>query len=249
MLIISGITKGAGALFSLGQAAKAKTDLKISQDKAQKYIDKAYRSADVNTQRMRSIDTSLYDTASEQISQDLSTVLDVTAGEDPRLAAAQGSRLAQQSAKQRQALEMQKRKDIQDLEKDIAEGEQAKLGRIQALDVAQAAGFQQQAAEAQQRMTQGRQQALQAPASLIGDYTGMITAGVSPMQIQKGFEGMFESSQKVPPIPISGGKVTPVRTTTGGSGMGSMMGNFMGGDGVRFLPDGRMYDPITGITQ
>ena len=115
MLIISGITKGASALFSLGQASRAKSDLKTATDQAQKYIDKAYQSADVNTQRMRSIDTSLYDTASEQISQDLSTVLDVTAGEDPRLAAAQGSRLAQQSAKQRQALEMQKRKDIQNL--------------------------------------------------------------------------------------------------------------------------------------
>jgi len=203
MLIISGITKGAGALFSLGQASRAKSDLKTATDQAQKYIDKAYQSADVNTQRMRSIDTSLYDTASEQISQDLSTVLDVTAGEDPRLAAAQGSRLAQQSNKQRQALEMQKRKDIQDLEKDIAEGEQARLTRIANLDVAQAEGFQQQAAEAQQRMTQGRQQALQAPASLVGDYTGMITAGVSPMQIQKGFEGMFAGSQQAGVSPIT----------------------------------------------
>ena len=180
MLIISGITKGAGALFSLGQAARAKSDLKTATDQAQKYIDKSYQSADVNTQRMRAIDTSLYDTASEQISQDLSTVLDVTAGEDPRLAAAQGSRLAQQSAKQRQALEMQKRKDIQDLEKDIAEGEQARLGRIQALDVAQAQGFQQQAAEAQERMTQGRQSALEAPASVVGDYQAMLEAGVNP---------------------------------------------------------------------
>ncbi len=203
MLIISGITKGAGALFSLGQASRAKSDLKTATDQAQKYIDKAYQSADVNTQRMRAIDTSLYDTASEQISQDLSTVLDVTAGEDPRLAAAQGSRLAQQSNKQRQALEMQKRKDIQDLEKDIAEGEQARLTRIANLDVAQAEGFQQQAAEAQQRMTQGRQQALQAPASLVGDYTGMITAGVSPMQIQKGFEGMFAGSQQAGVSPIT----------------------------------------------
>ena len=203
MLIISGITKGAGALFSLGQASRAKSDLKTATDQAQKYIDKAYQSADVNTQRMRAIDTSLYDTASEQISQDLSTVLDVTAGEDPRLAAAQGSRLAQQSAKQRQALEMQKRKDIQNLEKDIAEGEQARLTRIANLDVAQAEGFQQQAAEAQQRMTQGRQQALQAPASLVGDYTGMITAGVSPMQIQKGFEGMFAGSQQAGVSPIT----------------------------------------------
>ncbi len=203
MLIISGITKGASALFSLDQASKAKSDLKTATDQAQKYIDKAYQSADVNTQRMRAIDTSLYDTASEQISQDLSTVLDVTAGEDPRLAAAQGSRLAQQSAKQRQALEMQKRKDIQNLEKDIAEGEQARLARIQALDVAQAQGFQQQAAEAQQRMTQGRQQALQAPASLVGDYTGMITAGVSPMQIQKGFEGMFAGRQQAGVSPIT----------------------------------------------
>jgi len=203
MLIISGITKGASALFSLGQASRAKSDLKTATDQAQKYIDKAYQSADVNTQRMRSIDTSLYDTASEQISQDLSTVLDVTAGEDPRLAAAQGSRLAQQSAKQRQALEMQKRKDIQDLEKDIAEGEQARLTRIANLDVAQAKGFQQQAAEAQQRMTQGRQQALQAPASLVGDYTAMVTAGVSPMQIQKGFEGMFAGSQQAGVSPIT----------------------------------------------
>jgi len=203
MLIISGITKGASALFSLDQASKAKSDLKTATDQAQKYIDKAYQSADVNTQRMRAIDTSLYDTASEQISQDLSTVLDVTAGEDPRLAAAQGSRLAQQSNKQRQALEMQKRKDIQDLEKDIAEGEQARLTRIANLDVAQAEGFQQQAAEAQQRMTQGRQQALQAPASLVGDYTGMITAGVSPMQIQKGFEGMFAGSQQAGVSPIT----------------------------------------------
>jgi hypothetical protein len=196
MLIISGITKGASALFSLDQASKAKSDLKTATDQAQKYIDKAYQSADVNTQRMRAIDTSLYDTASENISQDLSTVLDVTAGEDPRLAAAQGSRLAQQSAEQRQALEMQKRKDIQGLEKDIAEGEQARLDRIANLDVAQAQGFQQQAAEAQQRMTQGRQQALQAPASLV------ITAGVSPMQIQKGFEGMFAGSQQDGVSPI-----------------------------------------------
>ncbi len=224
MLIISGITKGASALFSLDQASKAKSDLKTATDQAQKYIDKAYQSADVNTQRMRAIDTSLYDTASEQISQDLSTVLDVTAGEDPRLAAAQGSRLAQQSAKQRQALEMQKRKDIQDLEKDIAEGEQARLGRIQDLDLQQARGFQQQAAEAQQRMTQGRQQALQAPASLVGDYTGMITAGVSPMQIQKGFEGMFAGSQQAPLTSVGGASVLPARTVTGGSGMGSMSG-------------------------
>jgi len=224
MLIISGITKGASALFSLDQASKAKSDLKTATDQAQKYIDKAYQSADVNTQRMRAIDTSLYDTASEQISQDLSTVLDVTAGEDPRLAAAQGSILAQQSAKQRQALEMQKRKDIQNLEKDIAEGEQARLARIQALDVAQAQGFQQQAAEAQQRMTQGRQQALQAPASLVGDYTGMITAGVSPMQIQKGFEGMFAGSQQAPLTSVGGASVLPARTVTGGSGMGSMSG-------------------------
>lgn len=224
MLIISGITKGASALFSLDQASKAKSDLKTATDQAQKYIDKAYQSADVNTQRMRAIDTSLYDTASENISQDLSTVLDVTAGEDPRLAAAQGSRLAQQSAEQRQALEMQKRKDIQDLEKDIAEGEQARLGRIQALDVAQAQGFQQQAAEAQQRMTQGRQQALQAPASLVGDYTAMVTAGVSPMQIQQGFEGMFAGSQQSPLTSVGGTSVLPARTATGGSGMGSMSG-------------------------
>lgn len=224
MLIISGITKGASALFSLGQASRAKSDLKTATDQAQKYIDKAYQSADVNTQRMRSIDASLYDTASEQISQDLSTVLDVTAGEDPRLAAAQGSRLAQQSAKQRQALEMQKRKDIQDLEKDIAEGEQARLTRIANLDIAQAKGFQQQAAEAQQRMTQGRQQALQAPASLVGDYTAMITAGVSPMQIQKGFEGMFAGSQQAPLTSVGGASVLPARTVTGGSGMGSMSG-------------------------
>ena len=32
MLIISGITKGAGALFSLGQAARAKSDLRSSGD-------------------------------------------------------------------------------------------------------------------------------------------------------------------------------------------------------------------------
>ena len=224
MLIISGITKGASALFSLDQASKAKSDLKTATDQAQKYIDKAYQSADVNTQRMRAIDTSLYDTASEQISQDLSTVLDITAGEDPRLAAAQGSRLSQQAAKQRQALEMQKRKDIQDLEKDIAEGEQDRLTRIATLDVAQAKGFQQQAAEAQQRMTQGRQQALQAPASLVGDYTGMITAGVSPMQIQQGFEGMFAGSQQAPLTSVGGASVLPARTVTGGSGMGSMSG-------------------------
>lgn len=180
MLIISGITKGAGALFSLGQAAKAKNDLRISQDNAQIYIDKAYQNANVNTQEMRSIDTSLYDTASENLSQDLSTVLDVTAGEDPRLAAAQGSRLAQQSSNQRQSLEMQKRKDIQGLEKDIAEGEQARLTRIGNLDISQAEGFQQQAVDAQQIMTQGRQSALNAPASVIGDYNSMISAGVNP---------------------------------------------------------------------
>ena len=242
MLIISGITKGASALFSLGQASRAKSDLKTATDQAQKYIDKAYQSADVNTQRMRSIDTSLYDTASEQISQDLSTVLDVTAGEDPRLAAAQGSRLAQQSAKQRQALEMQKRKDIQNLEKDIAEGEQARLTRIANLDVAQAEGFQQQAAEAQQRMTQGRQQALQAPASIVGDYTGMVAAGVSPMQIQKGFEGMFAGGQQAPLTSVGGVNASPARTATGGSGMGFLTQ----GNDLQFLPDGRMYDPVTG---
>lgn len=180
MLIISGIAKGAGALFSLGQAARAKSDLRTATDQAQIYIDKAYDSASINAQKMRAVDTSLYDTASENISQDLSTVLDVTAGEDPRLAAAQGSRLAQQSAKQRQALEMQKRTDIQNLEKDIADGEQDVAKRIQALDTAQAAGFQQQAVDAQQIMTQGRQSALQAPASVVGDYTAMIAAGANP---------------------------------------------------------------------
>ena len=222
MLIISGITKGASALFSLGQASRAKSDLKTATNQAQKYIDKAYQSADVNTQTMRAIDTSLYDTASEQISQDLSTVLDVTAGEDPRLAAAQGSRLAQQAAKQRQALEMQKRRDIQELEKDIAEGEQARLARIQALDVAQAQGFQQQAAEAQERMTQGRQQALQAPASVSREITQQwLQQAVSPMQIQKGFEGMFADRQQSPVSNVVTSSITgpAVRTTTGGSGI------------------------------
>lgn len=188
MLIISGITKGASALFSLGQAATAKKDMRIANANAKKYVNKAYDSASINAQRMRSIDPSLYDTASENISQDLSTVLDVTAGDDPRLAAAMGSRLAQQSTKQRQALEMQKRTDIQNLDKDIAKGEQEVAGRIQALDESQAIGFQQQAADAQQRMTQGTQAALQAPASLVGDYTGMVTAGVSPMQIKQGLQ-------------------------------------------------------------
>ena len=75
---------------------------------------------------------------------------------------------------------MQKRTDIQNLEKDIADGEQDVAKRIQALDTAQAAGFQQQAVDAQQIMTQGRQSALQAPASVVGDYTAMIVAGANP---------------------------------------------------------------------
>lgn len=198
MLIISSAIKAVSAGANLQQSAQAKTDLRKAEKKAKKYVKKAYESASVNAQRMRTIDPSIYDTASENLSQDLSTVLDITAGEDPRLTAAMGSKLFQQSQKQRQALEMQKRKDIQALEKDIAEGEQARLGRIANLDIAQATGFQQQAADAQQRRVAAQQQALQAPASIVGDYTSMIEAGVSPMQIEKGFEGMFAGSQPSP---------------------------------------------------
>ena len=198
MLIISSAIKAVSAGANLQQSAQAKDDMRKAEKKAKKYVKKAYESASVNAQRMRTIDPSIYDTASENLSQDLSTVLDITAGEDPRLTAAMGSKLFQQSQKQRQALEMQKRKDIQALEKDIAEGEQAKLDRIANLDIAQATGFQQQAADAQQRKVAAQQQALQAPASILGDYTSMIEAGVSPMQIEKGFEGMFSGSQPSP---------------------------------------------------
>ncbi len=205
MLIISGVTSAAQAGISLHQANKAKDDMRDAELKAGEYIDKAYQNASINAQRMRSIDTSLYDTASEQISQDLSTVLGVTAGEDARLAAAQGSRLAQTSARERQALEMQKRKDIQGLEKDIAEGEQSKLARLQALDQAQAIGYQQQAADAQQRKIAAQQQALSAGSNFVNSYTGMINAGISPQQL--GFGGGKQTSI-APPTPSQFG-MTP----------------------------------------
>jgi len=200
MLIVSGIVKAAGAGFSLSQASRAKSDMEKAETKAKKYLDKAYDRANINTEMMRTIDPSLYETAQERVSQDLSTALDVTAGDDPRLQAVMGTRLAQQAQQQRQAIEMQKRKDIQDLEADIAKGEAQKLARLQALDLGQVAGFQQQAAEAQQRRVGAQQSAFQQLGSIIGDYTGLIEAGVSPQQISKGFQGLTQKTATQPTV-------------------------------------------------
>ena len=196
MLIISGVTKLASAGFSLSQASRAKDDMKKAERKASKAVKKAYQRAGVNPQEMRTIDPSLYETAGERISQDLSTALEITAGDDPRLQAAMGSRLAQQAARERQNLELQKRRDIQKLEADIATGEEAKLRRLANLDLAQAAGFQQQAADAQQRRVAGQQQAIGSAVSIIDDYTGLIAAGVTPQQIKKGFQTSFAGGGK-----------------------------------------------------
>ena len=196
MLIISGVTKLASSGFSLAQASRAKDDMRKAERQASKAVKKAYQRAGVNPQEMRTIDPMLYETAGERISQDLSTALEITAGDDPRLQAAMGSRLAQQAARERQNLELQKRRDIQNLEADIATGEEARLRRLANLDLAQARGFQQQAADAQQRRVAGQQQAIGSAVSIIDDYTGLIAAGVSPQQIQKGFQTSFSGGAK-----------------------------------------------------
>ena len=201
--------------------------MRKAEKQASKAVKKAYERAGVNPQEMRTIDPNLYETAGERISQDLSTALEITAGDDPRLQAAMGSRLAQQAARERQNLELQKRRDIQALEADIAEGEEARLQRLANLDLAQARGFQQQAADAQQRRMAAQQQAIGSAVSIIGDYTGLIQAGVSPQQIQKGFQTTFGRGMAQTPV---GDVVTPIapapaiRTTTGGSGIGSLVG-------------------------
>ena len=228
MLIISGVTKLASTGFSLAQASRAKDDMRKAERQASKAVKKAYQRAGVNPQEMRTIDPMLYETAGERISQDLSTALEITAGDDPRLQAAMGSRLAQQAARERQNLELQKRRDIQNLEADIATGEEARLQRLANLDLAQARGFQQQAADAQQRRVAGQQQAIGAATSIIDDYTGLMAAGVaSPQQIQRGFQTTFGRGMAQTPV---GDVVTPIapapaiRTTTGGSGIGSLVG-------------------------
>ena len=209
MLIISGVTKIASSGFSLAQASRAKDDMRKAERKASQSVKKAYQRAGVNPQEMRTIDPMLYETAGERISQDLSTALEITAGDDPRLQAAMGSRLAQQAARQRQNLELQKRRDIQALEADIATGEEARLARLQNLDLQQARGFQQQAADAQQRRVAGQQQAIGSATSIIDDYTGLIAAGVSPQQIQKGFQTTFgRGTQQAADVPSQFG-VTP----------------------------------------
>tara|TARA_R100000278_G_scaffold23011_1_gene21564 strand:+ start:784 stop:1635 length:852 start_codon:yes stop_codon:yes gene_type:complete len=228
MLIISGVTKLASTVGSLGQASRAKDDMRKAERQASKAVKKAYERAGINPQEMRTIDPTLYETAGERISQDLSTALEITAGDDPRLQAAMGSRLAQQAARERQNLELQKRRDIQALEADIATGEEARLRRLANLDLAQARGFQQQAADAQQRRVAAQQQAIGAATSIIDDYTGLIAAGVaSPQQIQRGFQTTFGRGMTQTPV---GDVVTPIapapaiRTTTGGSGIGSLVG-------------------------
>ena len=209
MLIISGVTKLASSGFSLAQASRAKDDMRKAERKASQSVKKAYQRAGVNPQQMRTIDPTLYETAGERISQDLSTALEITAGDDPRLQAAMGSRLAQQAARQRQNLELQKRRDIQALEADIATGEEDRLARLQDLDLQQARGFQQQAADAQQRRVAGQQQAISSATSIIDDYTGLIAAGVSPQQIQKGFQTSFGGGgQQAAAVPSQFG-VTP----------------------------------------
>ena len=228
MLVIQGVTKLASSGFSLAQAARAKDDMRKAERQASKAVKKAYERAGVNPQEMRTIDPTLYETAGERISQDLSTALEITAGDDPRLQAAMGSRLAQQAARERQNLELQKRRDIQALEADIATGEEARLQRLANLDLAQARGFQQQAADAQQRRVAAQQQAIGAATSIIDDYTGLMAAGVaSPQQIQRGFQTTFGRRMAQTPV---GDVVTPIapapaiRTTTGGSGIGSLVG-------------------------
>ena len=210
MLIISGVTKLASSGFSLAQASRAKDDMRKAERKASQSVKKAYQRAGVNPQQMRTIDPTLYETAGERISQDLSTALEITAGDDPRLQAAMGSRLAQQAARQRQNLELQKRRDIQALEADIATGEEDRLARLQDLDLQQARGFQQQAADAQQRRVAGQQQAISSATSIIDDYTGLMAAGVaSPQQIQKGFQTTFgRGGQQAAAVPSQFG-VTP----------------------------------------
>lgn len=208
-LIISGVTKLASSGFSLAQASRAKKDMMKAERQASKAVKKAYQRAGVNPQEMRTIDPMLYETAGERISQDLSTALEITAGDDPRLQAAMGSRLAQQAARERQNLELQKRRDIQNLEADIATGEENRLQRLANLDLAQARGFQQQAADAQQRRVAGQQQAIGSAVSIIDDYTGLIAAGVSPQQIQKGFQTSFGGGgQQAASVPSQFG-VTP----------------------------------------
>jgi len=226
-LIISGVTKLASSGFSLAQASRAKDDMRKAERQASKAVKKAYQRAGVNPQEMRTIDPMLYETAGERISQDLSTALEITAGDDPRLQAAMGSRLAQQAARQRQNLELQKRRDIQKLEGDIATGEENRLQRLANLDLAQARGFQQQAADAQERRVAGQQQAIGSAVSIIDDYTGLIAAGVSPQQIQKGFQTSFGGGAQQAPVSnvVTPGITGPaVRTTTGGSGMGALIG-------------------------
>ena len=228
MLIISGVTKLASSVGSLGQASRAKKDMMKAERQASKAVKKAYQRAGVNPQEMRTIDPMLYETAGERISQDLSTALEITAGDDPRLQAAMGSRLAQQAARERQNLELQKRRDIQNLEADIATGEEARLQRLANLDLAQARGFQQQAADAQQRRVAGQQQAIGSAVSIIDDYTGLMAAGVaSPQQIQRGFQTTFGRGAQQAPVSNVVTPIAPapaIRTTTGGSGIGSLVG-------------------------
>lgn len=136
-------------------ANKSKNLQQEAEDAAEDAVAAAMQQAKINAQRMRTIDPSLYEQAQEEVSQDLTTVLDVAAGEDPRLTAALGTKLFQQSQKQRQEIEREKRKDIQDLEKDIADEEQAVAKRLQTIELERAKGAQTAAAQyEQQRATQ-----------------------------------------------------------------------------------------------
>tara|TARA_R100000278_G_scaffold114182_1_gene92602 strand:+ start:807 stop:1358 length:552 start_codon:yes stop_codon:yes gene_type:complete len=158
LLINLGVKVTTGT-FDLISANKSRELLQDAEDAAGEAVEAALEQAKVNAQRMRTIDPSLYEQAKEEVSRDLSTVLDVAAGEDPRLTAALGTKLFQQSQEQRQKIEREKRKDIQDLEKDIAEEEQAIAKRIADIELERAKGAQLAAAQYEQQRVAQQQRA------------------------------------------------------------------------------------------
>lgn len=155
-------TEALTAGFSLIEAQNQKEILNRANLAAQKYVSEAKRQAQVNAQKLRSVDQDLYSAQTEALSQNLSQVLEQVSGGDYRTALSLAPRLGQQLGKAQQKIDLQRKQDVQNLEKDIADEEQNIAQRLQDIAEGRAEGAQVMASQAEDNRTQSRQAGFEA---------------------------------------------------------------------------------------
>jgi len=160
LLTIYGVAQGASAIASGVQASNYSEAVTNTIPLAEKAIADAKRQASINTQMGRSLPMEVYDQQTENLMQQYSTVLKNVGGQDQRSAFALAPILAQKYSKDQQGIEMQRRKDYQALEKDIADEQSSINTALSDISLKEAEGYQKQIADLRQQQKQSTENAM-----------------------------------------------------------------------------------------